>query len=188
IGLKRYEYEISDDLLATKLPGDWIIRYEKPVAQKLGALAPILSEALQRPVFFELRNVEREAVVVTGTFNLKLLDEKSRRRIYLYTDPNDDRRKGGGGGADSVAKLIRVIGDRIEMPMVDKTESYENLDLTYGTLNSSDLRRITNPVEKRNRIKILLDNVSAQTGLTFEFKRQNVAIWFLVDKRRHNEG
>jgi hypothetical protein len=183
IGLKSYEYEISDELLATQLPGDWIIRNEKPVAQKLGALAPILSKALRRSVLFELRNVEREAVVVTGSLNLKPLDEKSKRRVYLYTDPNDDRRRGGGGGADSVAELIRVIGDRIKMPMVDKTAPCENVDLTYATLNSSYLRRITDPVEKRNRIRTLLDNVSAQTGLTFELKRQKVDIWFLVDKQ-----
>jgi hypothetical protein len=186
IGLKSYEYDISDDLLATKLPGDWIIRHEKPVVQKLSALAPILSEALQRPVIFELRNVEREAVVVTGTFDLKPLDEKLRRpSVYLYTDPNDDRSRGGGGSVNSVSQLIRVIGDRIDMPMVDKTVKREKLTLSYATMRSSYLGRVTNPVEKRNRIKILLDNVSAQTGLTFEFKRQKVDIWFLVDKQSH---
>ena len=188
IGLKSYEYDISDDLLATALYGDWIIRHEKPVAQKLNALAPIVSKALQRPISFELRNVEREAVVVTGTFNLKPLDEESRRpRVYLYTDPNDDRRKGGGGGFDSVAELVRVIGDRIEMPMVDKTIKREGLALGYATMRSSYLGRVTDTHEKRKRIKILLDNVSAQTGLTFEFKRQKVDIWFLVDKQRHNK-
>jgi hypothetical protein len=181
IGLKSYEYDISDDLLETELHGDWIIRNEKPVAQKLSALAPIVSKALQRPISFELRTVEREAVVVTGSFNLKPLDEQSGRpRVYLYTDPNDDRSRGGGGGVDSVAQLIRVIGDRIEMPMVDKTTKRENLDLRYATLDSSYLRRITDPVERRKRIRILLDNVSKQTDLTFEFKRQKVDIWFLL--------
>jgi hypothetical protein len=180
IGLKSYEYDISDDLLATKLPGDWIIRNEKPVAQKLSAFAPILSKALQRPALFELRNVEREAVVVSGSFNLKPLDEESRRPcVYLYTDPNDDRSMGGGGSFDSVAQLIRVIGDRIEIPMVDKTVKREDLALEYRTFHSSYLRSVTNPNEKRERIKILLHNVSAQTGLTFEFKRQEVDIWFL---------
>ena len=180
IGLKSYEYDISDELLKTELNGDWIIRNEKPVAQKLSALAPIVSKALQRPISFELRNVEREAVVVTGSFNLKPLDEESRRpNVYLYTDPNDDRSRGGGGGVDSLAELICIIGDRIEMPVVDKTVKRENLNLGYRTLHSSYLRRITDPVEKRKRIKILLDNVSAQTGLTFEFKRQKVDIWFL---------
>jgi hypothetical protein len=190
LGLKSYEYDISDDLLATKLPGDWIIRNERPVAQKLSALAPIVSKALQRPVSFELRNVEREALVVTGPFNLKPLDEESRRpRVYLYTDPNDDRSSGGGGGVDSVAQLIRVIGDRIDIPMVDKTTAREGLGLRYSTLRSSYLRRVTDTNEKRDRIKTLLDNVSTQTGLTFEFKRQKVDIWFLVDKQHHkNEG
>jgi hypothetical protein len=188
IGLKSYEYDISDDLLATELQGDWIIRDEKPVAQKLRALAPILSKVLHRPVLFELRNVEREAVVVTGTFNLKSLDEEpGRPRIYLYTDPNDNRKEGGGGSLDSVAEFIRIIGDRIEMPMVDKTAPSEKLDLGYSTLRSSYLRRVTDPVEKLNRVKILLDNVSAQTSLTFEFKRQKIDIWFLVDKQRKNE-
>ncbi|MHC4331528.1 MAG: hypothetical protein ACYSWW_25775, partial [Planctomycetota bacterium] len=187
IGLKSYEYDISDDLLATKLPGDWIIRNEMPVAQKLSALAPILSKALQRTISFELRNVEREAVVVTGTFNLKPLDDNSRRpRVYLYTDPNDDRSRGGGGSVDSLAELIRVIGDRIEMPMVDKTEPLEDLSLGYATMRSSYLRRVTDTIEKRKRIKILLHNVSTQTGLTFEFKRQKVDIWFLLDKQCHN--
>ena len=188
IGLKSYEYDISDDLLATKLPGDWIIRHEKPVAQKLSALAPIVSEALQRPVSFELRNVEREVVVVTGSFNLKSLDEESGRpRVYLYTDPNDDRSSGGGGGVDSVAQLIRVIGDRIDIPMVDKTTAREDLALRYSTLRSSYLRRVTDTNEKRDRIKTLLDNVSAQTGLTFEFERQKVDVWFLVDKQGHKK-
>lgn len=188
IGLKSYEYDISDDLLATKLPGDWIIRNEKPVAQKLSALTPILSKALQRPISFELRNVEREAVVVTGSFNLKPLDEESRRpRVYLYTDPNDDRSRGGGGGVDSLAQLIRVIGDRIEIPMVDKTVKREDLALGYSTLRSSYLRGVTDTNEKRDRVKTLLHNLSTQTGLTFEFKRQKVDIWFLLDKQRHNE-
>lgn len=189
LGVKSYEHDISDELLATELHGDWIVRNEIPVAQKLSALAPIVSKVLRRPISFELRNVERESVVVSGTFNLKSLDDKpSRPRIYLYTDPNDDRKKGGGGGVDSLAELIRVIGDKIEMPMVDKTAPYENPDLSYATLRSSSLRRVTNPVEKRNRIKIILDNVSAQTGLTFEFKRQKVDIWFLVDKQYQTGG
>ena len=189
IGLKSFEYDISDELLETELHGDWIIRNEKPVAQKLSALAPIVSKALQRPVSFELRNVEREAVVVTGSFNLKPLDEESRRLcVYLYTDPNDDRSRGGGGSVDSVAQLIRVIGDRIEMPMVDKTVKREDLALGYRTLHSSYLRRVTNPIEIRERIRVLLDNVSKQTGLTFEFKRHKVDIWFLVDKQCRTEG
>ena len=189
VELKSYEYDISDDLLATELHGDWIIRNEMPVTKKLSALAPILSKALQRPVLFELRNVEREVVVVTGTFNLKSLDDKpSRRRIYLYTDPNDDRSSGGLGRLDSVAQLIRVIGDRIEIPMVDKTIKREGLALGYATMRSSYLRRITDPIEKRERIKILLHNVSTQTGLTFEFKRQKVNIWFLMDKQCRSKG
>jgi hypothetical protein len=126
-------------------------------------------------------------VVVTGTFNLKPLDDNSRRpRVYLYTDPNDDRSRGGGGSVDSLAELIRVIGDRIEMPMVDKTEPLEDLSLGYATMRSSYLRRVTDTIEKRKRIKILLHNVSTQTGLTFEFKRQKVDIWFLLDKQCHN--
>ena len=128
-------------------------------------------------------------MVVTGTFNLKPLDEESRRpRVYLYTDPNDDRSSGGGGSINSLAQLIRIIGDRIEMPIVDKTTAHENRVLSYSTLRSSYLRRVTNPIEKRERIKILLHNVSTQTGLTFEFKRQKVDIWFIVDKQRHSEG
>jgi hypothetical protein len=146
------------------LPGDWIIGNKEPVAQRLSALAPILSKTLHRPVSFELRNVEREAVVVTGRFNLKPLDQRSKRAcVYLYTDPNDDRSRDGGGSVDSVEQLIRVIGDRIEIPIVDRTAKREDLALGYRTFLSSHLRRVTNPIERCERIRVLLDNVSKQT-------------------------
>lgn len=87
----------------------------------------------------------------------------------------------GGGGFDSVTQFLRVIGDRVGMPIVDHAVPCDNLNLSYSTLHSSYLQRVTDPIEKRERIRILLDNVSKQTGLTFQFKRQKVDVWFLKE-------
>lgn len=184
--LKSYEYELPEEFLSLELPGDWIIRDEAPQETKLKALEQLLADELGRYIRFQKRTVERKVIVATGRFRFRPLPEApSDNRLYMFSDIFDDR-GGGGGTAESVPEFLLALGNQVGIPVIDQTQSPDEIRIPYNHHHSSYLRRVKDKTEKAEKLRMMLDNLTKQTGLKFEISSQPVEVWFVTERNNDN--
>jgi beta-lactamase regulating signal transducer with metallopeptidase domain len=186
-GLQSYEYEGPEELLSLKLPGDWIVRTGTTIEKRMKALQQLLVEELGRQINFKKRTVERNVIVASGSFKFHPLSGTYNNNcLHLYSDKLDPDERSGGGTADSVAELLTEIGDNVEMPVIDETETHEEIRIPYRNYRSSSLDRIKNDIEKARKLDMLLANLTKQTELKFKVERRPAEIWFVTEQNNDN--
>ncbi len=176
LDLHSYEYEGPKELLDIDLPGDWIIRETAPQEEKLRALEQLMAKELGWKIHFERRTVDRPVIVATGRFQFRpLSQERYAKDVQLYIDELDVT---GGGTAKSLVELLEKIGDRANMPVIDKTEPPGEMQIGYNLHRSSrPLQDMENGPEKERVVRTFLDNITKQTQLQFEIRTQPVEVW-----------
>ena len=102
----------------------------------------------------------------------------------MFSDDFKPDGGGGGGTADSVSEFLQAIGNRVGMPVIDQTESSEEIRIPYRHHRSAYLSRIEDPTEKAEKLILLLDNLSRQTNLQFTVTRWPVEIWFVTEENK----
>lgn len=174
LGLNRYEYEGDEQLLQTKVGGDWIVRRDAALERKMAGLSDALSGFLGGKLRFEKRRVEREVIVATGRFEYHNLPEPARPdSIYLYTAPdmNERWRRSSGEPGKNADEFLTFLGDRLNLRVINKTETREMPRLYYHLV---DLPAAGDEAA----LDRCLQNITAQTG--FQFKREHhqlVDVW-----------
>jgi beta-lactamase regulating signal transducer with metallopeptidase domain/peroxiredoxin len=185
LSMNQYSYEGPEELLEIDVPGDWIVLKDASEEQKLKALEEILAKEIGRDIRFEKRVVERQAIVATGNFKYHRLSVvQDDRWIHMFSDDFTPDGGGGGGTADSVSEFIEAIGDRVGMSVIDQTESSEEIRIPYRHHRSAYLSRIKDPVEKAEKLHLLLDNISRQTNLQFTVGPRGVEKWFVTEPNK----
>ncbi len=182
LSMNQNSYEGPEELLEIDVPGDWIVLKDASEEQKLKALEEILAKEIGRDIRFEKRAVERQAIIATGNFKYHRLPMvQDDKWIHMYSDDFTPDGGGGGGTADSVSEFLQAIGDRVGMPVIDQTESSEEIRIPYRHHRSAYLSRIEDPTEKAEKLQLLLDNISRQTNLQFTVGRRPVEKWFVTE-------
>ncbi|HUU15821.1 MAG TPA: hypothetical protein VMW72_01615 [Sedimentisphaerales bacterium] len=182
LSMNQNSYEGPEELLEIDVPGDWIVRNDASEEQKLKALEEVLAKEIGRDIRFVKRTIEREAIVATGSFKYHRLPVvQDDRYIHMFSDDFTPDGGGGGGTADSVSEFLQAIGNRVGMPVIDQTESSEEIRIPYRHHRSAYLSRIEDPTEKAEKLQLLLDNLSRQTNLQFTVGRRPVEIWFVTE-------
>lgn len=182
LGLKSYEYDGPKSLLDIELPGDWIIRNEASQEVKLRALEQLVAREIGRKIHFEKQSVQREALIVTGRFNFHPpVGTYEDTSVHLYATKTDPDEGAGGGTAQSLDKFLQMLGDRVNMPVIDQTESGEQIHIPYRHHRSSHIGRIQDPQERAKELRVLLDHVTEQTELHFEIRMEPVEVWSLTE-------
>lgn len=191
IGLKRYDYNDGLEKLSfLKLGGDWIARDNVPIEDKLLALERILQNELGRTIRFKKRKVNRDAIIVRGQYKrVPLKGVKHQDHIYIYTDLWEDfpgPEPVDGGGTRSVVKLIEMVGSHFNQSVVFETENLSDIKVSYFTSQSYSLA-IANVKTREDKQKILdsvLNNLSKQTSLKFEYGRRDKDVWFITEQNK----
>jgi hypothetical protein len=179
--LKIHNYQInSESIPKIPLDGDWIIRKGISTEQQLTALEDILAEEIGKNIRFEKRAVEREAIVVTGSFKYQRLAAAQDDRWILMFSGDFVDEDGGGGTADSVHDFIEAIGNRVNVPVIDQTEPSGQVKIPYLHYSSAYLSRIEDPNDKAEKLIQLLDNISRQTNLQFKAETLPIEKWFVT--------
>ncbi|MEN6332904.1 MAG: M56 family metallopeptidase, partial [Phycisphaerales bacterium] len=184
IGLKSYEYEGPQSLLAIELPGDWIVQ-DRGVGQdvKLIAFEELLARELGRTIRFEKRSVERDVIVATGAFSFHPpVGTYENTSVHLYASEADPDESAGGGASDSVGEFLRMLGDRVNMPVIDHTEVAGLEKIPYRHHQSSRVGKIQDEQERAEQLRILLDHLTEQTELRFRIGREEVPVWFITEQ------
>jgi len=183
VRLESYEYDGPAELLGLELPGDWIIRDERPQEVKLGALEALIEEELGRKVRFAKRPVTREVIVATGRFKFHPpVGTYENTSVHMYADEVDPDEGSGGGTADSLAEFLQALGDRVNMPVIDRTKPEQATSVPYRHHRSSSVYREADEQGRARKLRLLLEHLTEQTELQFEVTTQPVEVWFVTEE------
>ena len=182
VGLSKFEYQIPDALLDFKIKGDWIVRNGATKTQLLEVLAETIQEHVQRPIHFEHRREEHDVIVASGTFRFEPLSGTyTNTWIHVFSDVMDPDER-GGGGSGTLEKFLRMLGDiPLDQLVLNETDSPGDIRVNWGWHYSGYLRRVADSVEKQEKLAMLFDHLSQQTGLIFRTARREVSIWTVTE-------
>jgi ankyrin repeat protein/type II secretory pathway component GspD/PulD (secretin)/beta-lactamase regulating signal transducer with metallopeptidase domain len=181
IGLGNREYDIPPDILSADMSGDWIVRKDTPQEDLLLALEQIIKEETGKEIDFVKQKVKTEVIIAKGKYNFQLLPNITDGQYVLISTNKTDTYTGGGGGSGTLVEFLKWVGNRVEMNVIDETEA-EGIELSWRNHNSSDLSRLNHDAEPYNqRLNLLLNNLTLQTGLTFSRKTATVEKWFISE-------
>jgi uncharacterized protein (TIGR03435 family) len=160
------------------------VRDEFSKEAKLKALEQLIANEFGRNIRFEKRTVEREVIIAKGKFKFHPPSGTyESSSVHLFCDQVDPDEGAGGGTAYSVNDFLQRLGSRVKMPVIDKTDSSEQLRIPYRHHRSSMLRNIKDKVEKNRKLKVLLTSLTEQTELQLAVERRPVEIWFVTEKK-----
>jgi len=180
LGFHEREFEGEPALLDWRVPGDWIKRENIGREQLLAAFERILNDTdtLNLSIRFVPDEVERDAVVATGTFEFHPLGgEYGNGTIHLFVEKPDpaDNIEGGGGSGD-LDLFLDYIGrlGRIKIINESKISSVENL--TWRQHSSAQTTRLR---ENPGLFQMFLGNVTKQTSLQFRREQRKERVWLV---------
>ena len=184
LGFRQAEIEGPRELLEMAVPGDWVIRKGASKADLLKALEAIFRDEFKQSVVFTQREVERDVVVVKGSYKFHPLgDVVGEARVHLGTDslPASE----GGGGSGTLQEMFDWLGNRMNILVVNESESAGSMPgiVWRDHLAEESARVPSNDEEGRATLKGVLANLTKQTELTFERQRRVVKVWFVSRTR-----
>jgi hypothetical protein len=175
--MKTYEFEGPADLLSYKLTGDFIIRRDTTSRAQFDALCLIVRADGGPAMRFTQQTLDRPVIIASGTYGFRpLKDSDNPRAVHLYVG-EPDRTTGGGGGSGDLDDLIREIGSRAGVAVVNNVEGAKPQMVSYRYHRSSNLSDEKPGPQRDEKIRKLLDAVTGQTGLEFKIESRPVQVW-----------
>jgi hypothetical protein len=176
--LTRAEVEMADELKFLEVAGDWIVRRNSTLEQRMAAVGQILSSATGRRIAVRKTTRQRRVLVVSGTYAFTPLPQaKDPRTIHLYCreliEPN-----GAGGGSGPLSSILHRLEEVTGQKIVNQAVVAGGTKV--GWTNHHDLSSAGKDLKMR---ELLLDNVRKQTGLTFSAQTQDVEIWTVEEQK-----
>jgi hypothetical protein len=180
VGLGSYEYEGLAHLLNLPVTGDWIVREGAPTEQLLVNLEHIVQEQRQWSIGFVKQQVDAIVIRASGNYRFRTLPERpAEDSVHVYTGSianlSADVQQGNACG--TVARFLEDVAHRVGMRIVDDTQSSQ-LELRWVSHSSAQLRQRRNsPSLYNTQLASLLNNLTAQTGLSFQIELGKVEQW-----------
>ncbi len=176
-----YDYEGPPEVLETVFEGDWIVRKDAPVETILNALEDIYKEETGKEINFTKQKIETEAIIARGKYNFQSLPNITDGKYVLISTNKTDTYTDGGGGTEKLSFFLNWIANRIKMDIIDETESGD-IKMSWRNHDSSDLRELNHNKQRYNtQLGMLLNNLSLQTGLTFERTKTTTEKWSITE-------
>jgi len=184
IRLSNFEYECPKKLLSTNLNGDWIVRHDAPKRDKMEALHRIMRNQLHLPIRLQHRVREKDVIVARGRFKFQPLSgTPDDSKIHVYGESLNLEGHGFNSGGN-LQRLLDTIAERIVgKPIVNLSEPSEANEYFYVWLFHSPSTFINDlsPDRKSKKVRLILDNLSEHTSLTFTEERRRVDVWDITN-------
>jgi WD40 repeat protein/beta-lactamase regulating signal transducer with metallopeptidase domain len=174
--LKSRDIAGPDEVLRLEVPGCWIYRKGATQAELLAALEAIVRDELKQPVRIRHREVEREAVVVRGRFELKpLTGDPNMVHFFAGEVPPPD---GAAGTARSLQELLDDFQNIVQCYVVNEAADPGRLNLRWrnNLAGYGEGIRADTPAGAA-KLRAALDNLAKQTGLQFSNERRPARAW-----------
>jgi RNA polymerase sigma factor (sigma-70 family) len=191
VGIAPRELELSNDfpadLLDRPMPGDWVIRQGGSTEAKL---ADFLRALVGRPVAVTRQTVERDVIVISGTFAYRGLNGAAPaagqpRKIHFFLG-QPDATPSHGGGTGSYVNALERVGDSTGYRVVRESPKFgERSGVEFATHRSfmdaaAEAKRTNNGVFPPAQLDDFLANLSKQTSLNIRRERRAVGTWVTV--------
>jgi len=176
LGFFQYEIEAPKELLDLNLPGDWTIRENNSREAMLAALEPALFKATGREIHFEKRTVERDVIVAHGL--AKWVDPNTK--VGIYAEKSNVR--GGGTGFGSLQKLLGIVGEQLNVYMVDEAQTAPLYADQFPWAYYPDANFSKMGDRREELTAKVLQNLTTQIGLTFTHEQRPVDIYFMSEQ------
>lgn len=182
--VKFCDLDGPSDILLQRLPGDWLWDYHAPVDQRMQAFERILRRDLDPRIAITYQMIERPVIVASGSFSHRQLDAARSPNTLLFTGAeNPEAKELGwhqttGQGAGVLSPLDECTG----MPWVDKTTGKWPDFMRLEIKSSARVLVCDGIAAQEQRLRLLLDNLSLQTGLTFTIETRPHGTWIIQRK------
>lgn len=185
--LSKFEYECQEKLLSINVDGDWIIRHNATKHEKIQTLNHIIRNELQLPISLVHRKEERDVVVARGRFKFQPLSgthDDSQIHVYGETLNLEGR---GFHSSGNLHQLLNRVSERIvEKQIINLVEPSPSNDYNFIWLfhRPSSFIDGLSPEEKETKVRLVLDNLSKHTSLTFTQERRLVDVWHVTEESK----
>ncbi len=173
------DFQGPEELLARRVPGDWVIRSGATEQEKVAGLLTILRHDVDPSITIKKQQVEREVIVARGKFQYQPhADASGTNQVILFTDPYVAE-TGGGGGAGTLAFFLTTMGNCAGVQVVDEVDSARPEMVSWHTLESCWLSQHSKAKaqDRSKNLDSLLKNVAAQTGLVLTREKRKADVW-----------
>jgi RNA polymerase sigma factor (sigma-70 family) len=186
VGISPEETDLPREVLSRVLPGDWVMREGAPVADRMAALTQALSQEMGRTYRSEVRQLEREVIVVRGTYAYHPLPNVIQERrggggggsgetIHFYIGQPQKQPTGMNGSGGAFAGIFGHLGLLAARQIIVETTLPSRGPGSYKAHASMQpfYRKDMDPAA----LDELLANVAKQTSLQFRRERRVVPTW-----------
>jgi RNA polymerase sigma factor (sigma-70 family) len=175
LGLKRYEFYGADELLASGVPGDWVVRPGADTQSLLAALEPIFRDATGRNIRFAKSPIDNDVIVVRGSF----APAKEKQKFHVFAENmNKSWAKSSEGDFQS---FLEALGDWLNVPFASAAQLQNELPISWFCHADADYSRAgERRLELLNKV---LANLNQQTSLTFELQRRPGEVWLVKEQK-----
>jgi beta-lactamase regulating signal transducer with metallopeptidase domain len=177
LGIKKQLIDGPPELLARRVPGDWVIRTGVGQEQIVKELAAILNKEGAAPIRMGFREVQRPVYVVDGTYEYKPIPGGHGRDAIDIFGKQPVPNNVSGGGAAGFREFLDWVGQWIGTPIVSELKSPPQSDLSFFAHGRSPFTKETEAED--HDAKLVLANITAQTGLSFRKETRPVKILFI---------
>jgi hypothetical protein len=175
LGLKRYEFFGTDELLASGLPGDWVVRPGADVHSMLYALEAIFREATGRSIHFEKSPIDNDVIVVRGSF----APAKKNQKFDVFAENRD--RVWAKSSEGSFQQFLEALGDCLNVPFASEVQLGSQLPISWYCHSDADyLRAGDRRLELINKV---LANLNQQASLAFDLQRRPGEVWLIKEQK-----
>jgi WD40 repeat protein/beta-lactamase regulating signal transducer with metallopeptidase domain len=178
IGLKRYEFQGSDELLTQAIAGDWVVRKGAAKADLMSELSTILKPLLKQPVRFTQREMEQDVIVARGKFQPPAGgDLETTKTLHFSVEP---RPIGNGwpGTFKSVRELMTDLSDLVGLAVVTEVPEPGKLDFAWQNHLAPHLADIqSGNAASKEKLQAVLNNLAKETSLELKLELRKAMVW-----------
>ncbi len=178
--LKSYQIQLPQEYPSFKLPGDWMLDVTTEMQPKLDKLADIIRDAKGPSLKFSEKEIERPVLVAQGKYAFHPIDGAyEATSVHLFIGKSD-KDEGAGGGSGLLDEFLKMLGDRVGMPVANEVEDPPSQRISWRHHSSTNYKQLAGLPEgpaKEEKIKQLLEMVSKQTDLKLTIEQRKVSVW-----------
>jgi ferric-dicitrate binding protein FerR (iron transport regulator) len=165
-----WDFEMQGDEAALNMiiKGDFIMRENASAEQRVEHFVKALQKHIDLPYRMEFRILPHPVIVMRGKFQLKLLPGKDK--ILIYGDHSEPRQWWEGQDEANFNEFVEALKLYLGRYIINEVETLPTQKLSW--------QEIDTPGDEKE-IQLVLQNLTAQTGLTFTEETRPVRILYV---------
>jgi len=177
IGVPHHDTEMDKELWHESIGGEFVMRTGVPREKIVPRLEAILREELKLSLRLTLIQAEREVIVVGGKYEWKPRGKRVENHIDLFATHLSEELAGGGSG--TFDEFLVRTGSYISRRLVNELKETPKVRIRWRDHNSVRVLPGPDPNMEPDGV---LNNITAQTGLTFKTEKRTVSV-LIVERK-----